>query len=38
MADIEKLLQDSGIITQPFWRKFYNHSAPARVIPCDFAR
>ncbi|UVC17993.1 ABC transporter substrate-binding protein [Mesorhizobium onobrychidis] len=29
MADVEKLLQDSGIITQPFWRKFYNHSVAA---------
>lgn len=27
MAEIQKLMQDSGIITQPFWRKFYNHSA-----------
>jgi len=29
MADIEKILQDSGIIVQPFWRKLYNHSMPA---------
>ncbi|MGB6120001.1 MAG: ABC transporter substrate-binding protein [Mesorhizobium sp.] len=29
MADIEKILQDSGIIIQPFWRKVYNHHAPA---------
>ena len=29
MADIEKILQDSGIIVQPFWRKLYNHSVPA---------
>lgn len=29
MADIQKILQDSGIITQPFWRKFYNHSVAA---------
>ena len=29
MADIEKILQDSGIIIQPFWRKLYNHSVPA---------
>lgn len=28
MADIEKILQDSGIIIQPYWRKIYNHSAP----------
>lgn len=27
MADIEKILQDSGIIIQPFWRKVYNHHA-----------
>jgi peptide/nickel transport system substrate-binding protein len=26
MADIEKILQDSGIIIQPYWRKLYNHS------------
>ncbi|MFU0503035.1 ABC transporter substrate-binding protein [Pseudaminobacter sp. NGMCC 1.201702] len=29
MEDIEKLLQDSGIIIQPYWRKLYNHSVPA---------
>lgn len=29
MAEIQKILQDSGIITQPFWRKFYNHSVTA---------
>jgi len=29
MADIERLLQDSGIIVQPYWRKLYNHSSPA---------
>ncbi|WP_353645390.1 ABC transporter substrate-binding protein [Mesorhizobium sp. WSM2239] len=29
MADIEKILQDSGIIIQPYWRKLYNHSVPA---------
>ena len=29
MADIEKILQDSGIIIQPFWRKLYNHSVVA---------
>ena len=28
-ADLEKILQDSGIIIQPYWRKIYNHSAPA---------
>jgi peptide/nickel transport system substrate-binding protein len=29
MADIEKILQDSGIIIQPYWRKLYNSSVPA---------
>ena len=29
MTDIEKILQDSGIIIQPYWRKIYNHSMPA---------
>jgi peptide/nickel transport system substrate-binding protein len=29
MADIEKILQDSGIIIQPYWRKLYNHSTAA---------
>lgn len=29
MADIEKILQDSGIIIQPYWRKLYNHSVAA---------
>lgn len=28
MADIEKIIQDSGIIIQPYWRNIYNHSAP----------
>jgi peptide/nickel transport system substrate-binding protein len=28
MADIEKILQDSGIIIQPYWRKLYNSSMP----------
>ena len=27
MADIETILQESGVIIQPFWRKLYNHSA-----------
>ncbi len=27
MVDIEKMLQDSGILIQPYWRKLYNHSA-----------
>ena len=26
MKDIEQILQDSGIIIQPYWRKLYNHS------------
>ncbi|MET2827088.1 ABC transporter substrate-binding protein [Mesorhizobium shangrilense] len=26
MADIQKILQDSGIIIQPYWRKLYSHS------------
>jgi ABC-type transport system substrate-binding protein len=29
MADIQKILQDSGIIIQPYWRNLYNHSVPA---------
>ncbi|WP_274628271.1 ABC transporter substrate-binding protein [Arvimicrobium flavum] len=29
MGDIEKILQDSGIIIQPYWRKLYNSSVPA---------
>jgi peptide/nickel transport system substrate-binding protein len=29
MFDIQKILQDSGIIIQPYWRKLYNHSAPS---------
>jgi peptide/nickel transport system substrate-binding protein len=29
MADVEKILQDSGIIIQPYWRKLYNSSMPA---------
>ena len=29
MKDIEQILQDSGIIIQPYWRKLYNHSAAA---------
>ena len=27
MKDIEKIIQDSGIIIQPYWRKVYNHHA-----------
>jgi len=29
MADIEKIMQDSGILIQPYWRKLYNSSVPA---------
>jgi len=29
MEKIEKILQDSGILIQPYWRKLYNHSMPA---------
>ncbi len=28
MADIEKILQDDGIIIQPFWRSLYRHTKP----------
>ncbi len=28
MADIEKILQDSGIMIQPYWRNVYVHSHP----------
>lgn len=28
MARIQAILQNSGIIIQPYWRKIYNHSAP----------
>lgn len=28
MADIEKIMQDSGIIIQPYWRKLYNSNMP----------
>ena len=28
MADLEKILQDSGIIIQPFWRALYRHTKP----------
>lgn len=27
MADIQQILQESGIIIQPYWRKLYNHAA-----------
>lgn len=29
MKDIEQILQDSGVIIQPYWRKLYNHSVAA---------
>jgi len=29
MKDIEQILQDSGIIIQPYWRKLYSHSVKA---------
>ena len=29
MKDIEQVLQDSGIIIQPYWRKLYSHSVKA---------
>jgi peptide/nickel transport system substrate-binding protein len=29
MKDIQQIIQDSGIIIQPYWRKIYNHSVPA---------
>ncbi|MEO5324524.1 ABC transporter substrate-binding protein [Mesorhizobium sp. CC13] len=28
MADIETILQSSGIMIQPFWRSLFNHTAP----------
>jgi len=28
MKDIEQILQDSGIIIQPFWRSLYRHAKP----------
>ncbi|HTV68742.1 MAG TPA: ABC transporter substrate-binding protein, partial [Rhizobiaceae bacterium] len=28
MKDIEEIIQSSGIIIQPYWRKLYNHSMP----------
>jgi peptide/nickel transport system substrate-binding protein len=29
MKDIEQILQDSGIIIQPYWRNLYNHTVEA---------
>ena len=28
MADIEKIMQDQGVLIQPYWRSLYRHSAP----------
>jgi peptide/nickel transport system substrate-binding protein len=28
MKDIQKILQDDGIIIQPFWRSLYRHTKP----------
>lgn len=28
MEEIEKILQDSGVIIQPYWRKLYSHITP----------
>jgi peptide/nickel transport system substrate-binding protein len=28
MKDIEQILQDSGVIIQPFWLSLFNHSTP----------
>jgi len=28
MKDIEMILQDSGVIIQPFWRSLYRHTKP----------
>ena len=30
MKDIEPILQDSGILIQPFWRSLYRHHAELR--------
>lgn len=29
MKDIEQIIQDSGIIIQPYWRNLYRHTVPA---------
>jgi peptide/nickel transport system substrate-binding protein len=29
MKDIEQILQDSGVLIQPYWRKLYSHSVAA---------
>lgn len=28
MAEIEKVMQDEGVLIQPYWRSLYRHSAP----------
>jgi peptide/nickel transport system substrate-binding protein len=28
MKDIQTILQDSGVLIQPFWRKLYCHMQP----------
>ena len=28
MKDLERILQDSGVIVQPFWRKLFCHMKP----------
>jgi len=29
MKDVEQILQDSGILIQPYWRSLFTHSVPA---------
>lgn len=31
MAKLEKILQDDGVIIQPYWRSLYNHARPGQV-------
>ena len=31
MADIERLLQDEGVIIQPYWRSIYRHHIPGLI-------
>ena len=28
MKDVEQILQESGVLIQPYWQKIYNHRAP----------
>jgi peptide/nickel transport system substrate-binding protein len=28
MADLQRILQDSGVIVQPYWRSIFCHTAP----------